>query len=60
MNDDSELAKYLADYIMEEWDRQYHNYNGELDGAIDNFLDDMSQTLTNGIEAFRGGANESR
>jgi hypothetical protein len=58
MNDDSELAKYLADYIMEEWAREYEKTD-EFAFTVDNFLNNMTETVTNGIEAYRGGANES-
>jgi len=55
MKNDNELAKYLTDYILEEWVREYARTD-EFAFTVDNFLDNMDETVANGIEAFRGGA----
>jgi len=57
MKNDAYLAKYLADYLIEEWVREYARTD-EFAHTVDNFLDNIPETVQNGIAAFRGGAAE--
>jgi len=52
---DKDLAKYLVAFVYEEWVREYARTD-EFTHTVDNFLDNMPDTIANGIEAFRGGA----
>jgi len=54
---DTQLAKYLADYLEEEWQREYERTDA-FAFAVDNFLNNLPDMLADGIEAFRGGAAE--
>lgn len=54
MNNDNQLAKYLADYINEELDR---STSPALWGDdLENFVGSLPDMIADAIEAFRGGA----
>jgi len=56
MNNDNELAKYIAAYIAEELERSASPTLWSDD--LNEFADNLPDMMADGIAAFRGGATD--
>lgn len=50
-----DLAKYLADYLKQELDTKKEEY--DFDTAVDFFVDNLSDYIEQGLEAFESTEN---